>query len=126
MKKLSNARLKGSRRDSIVLASIEEFGVLNTDQIYVLHFSNIKHGIVKARQRLRKLYTTKKVRRGREDIAEPCYYYTGRKPSSVSHIVNRNWGIIYLLNKIRGWEKLQELKSEYSLEIGRASCRERV
>lgn len=108
-----NTRQKGFYRDKEVLASIEEYRVLDTEQICILHFNDLKHGIVKARQRLRKLYLSKKVNRGRDDMAEPYYYYTDRKPYNTNHTVNKNWGIIYLIHKAQKWEHLEVMQSEY-------------
>lgn len=110
-----NDRLRGFHRDRDVLESIRTYEVLNTEQVYILHFSELRHGLKKARERLRKLYNIKRINRGRLDLTESCYYYDGKRPNGIEHIINRNWGFIYLLHQANQWERMADWRREYSI-----------
>jgi len=109
-------RKKGYYRDSEVKRSIEIFEILSTEQIYVLHFNNIKnidYGLNKVRERMRK---TKGVKKKRLDFKLPTFYFYKIKMSNAIHDVNRNWGFLYLIKLYQDKYKFNDLKIEYVIE----------
>jgi len=108
-------RKKGYYRDNEVKRSIEKFEILSTEQIYVLHFNNIKcveYGLNKTRERMRKM---KGVKKRRLDFRLPTFYYIeGKgKMSNTIHDVNRNWGFIYLIKLHQDKYRFDSLRIEY-------------
>lgn len=106
---------KGYYRDNEVKRSIEKFEILSTEQIYVLHFSNIKcieYGLNKTRERMRKMRGVKK---RRLDFRLPTFYYMEGKSkmNNAIHDVNRNWGFIYLIKLHQDKYKFDGLRIEY-------------
>jgi hypothetical protein len=81
-----------------------------------------KYGLVKCRERLRKLVEFKKIQRGRVDISQPAYFYTITKPSltQLDHVIQRNWAFIWLKMNCKSWEKFNHLENEYVLGSLRA------
>ena len=110
-------RQKGYYRDKCIVDIIDEFGVLTTEQVYYLLFSNINYGMVKCRERLRILRNKDKINAVRVDINECNCFYVDRKPNKyLEHDLNRNWGYIYLLRYVgdnHKYYKFNEIRNEY-------------
>jgi len=114
-------RQKGYYRDKSIVEAIELFEILNTEQIYYLFFYNIKHGIVKCRERLRIIKSKGKINSIRVDINECNCYFIDKKPNRfLEHDINRNWGYIYLLYlyKSKSYYRFSEIRNEYVMEEG--------
>jgi hypothetical protein len=110
-----NCRKKGLERDKLIIDNIGYYEVLNTEQIYSLLFTPGKYGQVKTRERLRKLVELKRIIRGRVDLNQPAYYYISKKPALLDHMLQLNWGYIYLWSKTKSWEVFNKLENEYAL-----------
>jgi len=93
-----NHRLKGYRRDKMVLQTIEKCEALTTEQIDALFFSDIKTGYRKAQERLLKLYKRKNLKRFRPSIDCPYIYYTRRR-EQLDHRLAVNWVYVWLTKK---------------------------
>lgn len=111
--------LKGCHRDKQILRAIEKNICLNTEQISALFFPGIKNPQRMAQKRLLSLYKNKRVKRGRDSFAEPCYYFLDKKPGQLDHLLNINWVYVWLLKKMQSWEEL----SNFDLEVAFPSCR---
>jgi len=116
-----NTRQKGYYRDRLIVSTIEDFEVLSTEQIYYLFFSDIKHGIIKCRERLRQLRKRGKILSYRLDINECSYHFIDKKPYYLQHNVNRNWGFMYIMNMVKceyKYLKFDEIRLEYYMKCG--------
>jgi len=112
-----NTRKKGYYRDKEVKNAINTFQALTSEQICYLHFKDIRnwnHALIKTRERLRNIKGINKIK---IDIyGKPYCYYIDKKPKDKNflHIINRNWGLIYLIN-LNNYFKLDDIKHEYVL-----------
>jgi len=117
-----NTRKKGYYRDKLIVEAIEEYEILTTEQVYLLFFSSIKYGIIKCRERLRKLVSRKKISSIRLDINECNKFYVDKLPKFLEHDINRNWGFLYLLKMVERehkYYKYSDMKKEYIMDCGR-------
>lgn len=112
-----NTRKKGYYRDQEIKKSIELFEVLIPEQICILHFykngiKNWNQAMIKTRERLRKI----NVKKEKVNIyGKPyCYYTKKPKDKNFVHVINRNWGYIFLINQNK-YFKLTYLKHEYRI-----------
>lgn len=106
-----NQRLKGSRRDKEILQAIEDYGVLNTEQVKALFFSDIQSGLRKAQERLYKLHKRDRLNRCRFEDGPYCYYRE-RKPKTLEHLLGLNWVRIWVLKNCRTWDKIHSFNYE--------------
>jgi len=83
-----NLRVKGYQRDKAILETIEKHRTLDTDQIRVLLFNDIKTGQRKAQQRLLTLYKNKRLMRY---TANGTYTYYREEQKLLKHTVMVNW-----------------------------------
>jgi len=119
--KYMNTRQKGYYRDKLIVETIDNFECLTTEQIYYLFFFDIKHGIVKCRERLRQLRKRNKIVTLRLDINECSYHFIDKKPYYLQHNVNRNWGFMYIMNMVKmkyQYLKFDEMRLEYYMKCG--------
>lgn len=112
-----NARQKGSRRDREIVHAVEEYGVLNTEQVTALFFSRIQYGQRKAQERLLKLYKRERLQRWPGEVPY-CYYL--KKPGQLQHKIGLNWIRIWLEKECRSWEKMHAWKYELDHGVLRA------
>lgn len=105
------------RRKEMIVYLRDYFKVLNTTQFYLLFFSDIKHGLIKTREVLRKMRMDKGLglKFSRQDFSQDNYYYFDRKPYNPDHAINRSWAIIYLLNKYKNYHRFNNCRIEYVL-----------
>lgn len=113
---------KGYLRDKQILQLIENCQALNTDQIRNLVFKNCSHGARKARERLLKLYKSRRVKRCRYSLTEPYCYFVGRKHGRLEHLLELNWVYVWLVNGLKSWEQIQCFSHEYNLGILQADA----
>lgn len=117
-----NNHEKCFRRDKKILQTIERLGTLDTDQVSALFFPGIKNKKRMAQKRLKRLYTLKKLKRGREAISMPYYYYTGIRPGMVEHTLGVAWVYVWITKRLKSWEKMQSFEKEYTLGNIRADA----
>lgn len=95
------------------------FEILIVEQICLLHFYDIKdwnQALIKTRERLRHLKKVRVINSEKIDIyGKPYGFYLDKRPKDKNflHVVNRNWGYIYL-SKLNNYFKLDAVKNEYS------------
>lgn len=109
-----NLRLKGSRRDNEILRTIEEWGVLNTDQVQALFFKDIRYGQRKAQERLLALHRSGKLYR---QMAEGTYCYSLDPKGLLKHRVAVNWIRLWLPDQCANWEKLHSWNYEQDHKV---------
>ena len=112
-----NTRKKGYYRDREIEWDIDRFQVLTVEQIYLLHFKNIKNkkqALIKTRERLRKLVKLKKIKREKINYYGKPYGFYIHKPKgyTLEHIINRNWGYLYAMFYNPNF-KLNDFENEY-------------
>lgn len=115
-----NLRQVGSQRLSELKSSLETYQALTVEQVVAMHFRGLKYGGNKARDRLQKLSQTyKSVQSEKLDTSGKLYYYHEKKPqhNSTAHIINRNWGFLYLTQGKKDYEKATDLDTEYDLGV---------
>lgn len=109
---LSNHAL-GSRRDKIIIDLIQSRKALDTEQVRMIAFKDMRSGRRKAQERLQKLYTRQRVKRLRLEPNSPYIYYDGKKHGRVEHLISLNWIRIWIEQNIKGWETLQRWDYEF-------------
>ena len=97
-----NNHQKCYRRDNELLAALNEWGVLNTEHIQQLFFSNVS--LRMAQKRLQRLVELKKVLRARDYTGQPFYYYLERRPGQSEHKLGVNWIRLWLDKCLKSWE----------------------
>lgn len=120
---MPNLRQVGSQRLREIKDSLETYQALTVEQVVVMHFRGLKYGGNKARERLQKLSQTyKSVQKEVLDTSGKLYYFYERRPlhNSADHVINRNWGFIYLLRGRKDFQKVVDLDTEYDLDVLRA------
>lgn len=105
-----NPREKGYRRDKEILFAVEEYRVLDTEQVWMKFFKDIPTGKRKAQERLLKLYQAGKLRRARTD--EGLFAYFHHKQKLQAHTIGINWARIWLNASCRPWESPQSFAYE--------------
>lgn len=106
------------RKKEMIVYLRDYFKVLTTTQFYLLFFGDVRHGLIKTREVLRKMRLDKNIiglKFSRQDFSQDNYYYFDRKPYNPNHAINRSWGIIYLLNKFKLYHRFSDVKIEYVL-----------
>ncbi len=106
---------KGCQRDRDILALVESYGALNTDQIKLLLFPNVSERV--CRRRLKALYDKKFIRRERFSISEPFYYYLGKRPGQIDHLLAVNWAYTWFRLRLADWEKIHSFEREIDYKI---------
>jgi hypothetical protein len=116
-----NSRQIGFQRARAIRESIDQFGALVIEQLVAMHFNGMEYGIVKARERMRKLSERNgHISKEKLDTSGRLYYYpTGSRPqhNSAFHVINRNWGFLYLIQGKKDYQKVVDLDTEYDLDI---------
>lgn len=115
-----NLRQVGSQRLKEIKDSLEKYQALTVEQVVVMHFRGLKYGGNKARERLQKLSKTyKSVQKEVLDTSGKLYYFYDKKPqhNSAFHVINRNWGFVYLVHGKKDYQKVVDLDTEYDLDI---------
>lgn len=107
---------KGYSRDRSIIASVEEQGCLDTEQIRIMHFSGLKYGRRIAQKRLLSLHKRGRVNRARLSIGHPYYYYIGRQGRQVEHRLGVNWIRVWMVAKLETWERMHSF--EYEVDYG--------
>lgn len=113
-----NKVAKGYDRDNSIVATVEELGALTTQQIYLLHFNDIKTGLRKAQERLGKLTNAGRLKRVR---VEGQYVYFVHKPGLIEHTIDLNWVYIWLKSRLSAYQTM-EWEREPDYEILRADA----
>jgi hypothetical protein len=91
-----NPKLKGFRRDSLIIDLIESRKCLSTDQVRSLLFSDLAEGRRKAQERLKVLRDRGALQRSKVD-GEYCYWVAGeKKPGQIKHRLAVNWCRIWM------------------------------
>jgi hypothetical protein len=105
------------RKKEMITYLRDHFKVLTTTQFYLLFFSDIKHGLIKAREVLRKMRCDKSLglKVSRQDFNYDNYYYFDRKPYNPDHAIQRSWAMIYLINKYKKYHRFNNAEIEYVL-----------
>jgi hypothetical protein len=115
-----NLRQVGSQRLNDIKNSLETYQALTVEQVMAMHFRDLKYGGNKARERLQKLSQTyKSVQKERLDTSGKLYYFYEKRPqhNSAAHVINRNWGFLYLTQGKKDYEKVVDLDAEYNLDM---------
>jgi len=99
-----NNHQKGYRRDNDIISALEEWQVLDTDQLQLLFFSDVS--LRMAQRRLQRLTELKKIHRARNYPGQPYYYYIDKKPGQVDHKLGVNWVRMWLQRSLKSWESL--------------------
>lgn len=102
---------KGYYRDRAIVEAVEQFGILDTEQIARLFFTG-SQGQRVAQRRLKGLTDKGKLNRCRESIDLPCWYYTGKRPKQAEHRLAVNWVYTWLFSKLKQWERLESFEHE--------------
>lgn len=95
-----NNHQKGYRRDRLVLETIAEWGVMDTEQIRLLHFPSARV----AQRRLRVLADRGRLKRCREATEAPYAYFTGKYDAGRLAL---NWVRLWLTRRLKNWEVLE-------------------
>lgn len=105
------------RKKEMVTYLRDYFKVLTTTQFYLLFFSDIKHGLIKTREVLRKMRMDKGLglKVSRQDFNYDNYYYFDRKPYNPDHAIQRSWAMIYLMWKYQKYHRFESARVEYVL-----------
>lgn len=104
-----NNHQRGYHRDNAIITVLDEWGILNTDQLQMMFFS----GLRMAQKRLQRLVEMKKVYRYREYTGQPYHYYTSiKRPGQPDHKLGVNWIRLWLQNSIKSWETLYQWEYE--------------
>lgn len=106
------AQQKGYHRDRQIISAIEQCNALTTEQIRVMFFGGLKHGLRKAQERLKKLHERKLVKRCRFSPLEPYCYYIGSKPGNLEHTLALNWVYIWFIKGLKSWEQIHCFNTE--------------
>lgn len=107
---------KGYYRDSKILQAIEAHKVLDTEQIHLMFFGDLKYGKRIAQRRLLSLCNRGRLKRGRESIDRPFFYYTDRKGGQIGHKLGVNWVRVWLSVRLKSWESL--VRFDYEQDYG--------
>lgn len=94
---------KGSRRDSLIIETIEKHKCLNTEQVELLFFGDIKYSKQIAQRRLKRLTELKRLKRGRFSFDQP-YHYFAERPGQIEHTLTVNWAYVWLTRTLKKWE----------------------
>ena len=106
-----NNRMKGFYRDKAIIRAVEQYKCLNTEQIQCLLFGNMKSGLRKCQQRLKRLTDRGKLKRWRYDLEEPYAYYITRL-EQMEHTILLNWSIIWIKTNLKSWEEIYSFEYE--------------
>ena len=106
---LSN-HAKCSHRDKELFRLLETQGALSTDQIKLLLFPITCLRIVQ--RRLKKLFDTGRIKRGRLAIDEPYYYYAAKKPGQLEHVLGVSWIYTWVRSSITDAMRLHSFERE--------------
>lgn len=96
---------KGYRRDRLVLNTIAEWGTMDTDQLRILFYPSTRV----AQRRLRILVKKGKLKRFREAIEIPYYYYV-KNYDTIR--VSVNWARLWLIKRLKSWEVIEAFDYE--------------
>ena len=111
MLKTLSPKGKGLSRDKKIVQAVEEWTVLDADQIRCMFFSGMAYGKRKTQERLLSLYRAERLQRGRQGD-KPYYYYLGDKPGMVKHQLAVNWVRLWLQTSLPSWEKIHSWSYE--------------
>lgn len=115
-----STKLKGSRRDSDILRTIEAWGVMNTDQVEAMFFAEKEekkpflYGKRKTQEVLLRLYKTGKLQR---KMVEGVYCYYLDPKGLLKHRIGVNWVRMWTPKRLSGWEKLHSWSYEQDYKI---------
>ncbi len=115
---LLNLRQIGSRRLKEIKESLETYQALTVEQVAAMHFYKLKSGENKARERLRKLAQTyKSVQSEKLDTSGKLYYFYEKRPqhNSAAHVINRNWGFMWIIRGKKDYQKVVDMDIEYDI-----------
>lgn len=104
---MQNLVRRGFLRDSAVLSTLEQWGVMSASQIQTLHFTGFKsHDVAKRKteDRLQKLATRGKLIRWRGE--KEYRYSVEERPAQAEHKILVNWVRIWLVRQLKSWERL--------------------
>ncbi len=118
---LSNHAL-GSLRDKKILDLIQSRKALDTEQVRMIAFANMRSGRRKAQDRLQKLYVRQRVKRLRLAPNEPYIYYSGKRHGRIEHLIMLNWVYIWIERNLKSWETLQRWDYEFDHGILQADA----
>lgn len=108
---------KGYLRDRSILAAVDEQGCLDTEQIRLMFFRDLKYGRRIAQKRLRSLCGRGFLSRGRESTEHPYFYYAGRRSGQVSHRLGINWVRLWMERGLKNWDKVHSFAYEQDYGI---------
>ena len=117
-----NSRQKGFLRNKEIINAVTRCGVLDTDQITSLIFSRLPSGRRIAQRRLKSLFDRGKLKRARDSIDLPYYYYTGEKPGQPEHKLAVNWVYLWYTLRLKSWEELYCFQYEQDYGILRSDA----
>lgn len=98
------------KRDKALIKLLETQGALNTDQIRLLLFKDTCLRIVQ--RRLKRLSDTGRIKRGRQSIDEPYYYYASKKPGQLEHVLGVSWIYAWVCSSLSSSMKLHSFERE--------------
>lgn len=110
---------KGYLRDRKIVQEIEARGALNTKQVATLFFKG-KSALKKCQQRLKKLYDNKRVKRTKINGSGSYCYYVKKCSRQLEHLISLNWVYIWIIKKLKSWEKLWYW--QYEMDYGILRC----
>ena len=116
---MSNHR-KGYCRDNSILETLEQWKVLDTEQIRLLLFHELAQGRRIAQNRLLRLHQRRRLNRGRDSFDQPYYYYMGKAEGQVTHRLGVNWVRLWLTRNLKTWESLDRFDYEQDYGVLRA------
>lgn len=110
---------RGYQRDSLILETIEQWKVLDTEQIRLMFFRGSSQSHHLAQRRLLTLCKRLRLKRDRDSMDRPYYYYTQRQ-GQASHRLGVNWVRLWLMRNLKSWEVLHSF--EYEVDYGTLRC----
>ncbi len=115
-----NLILQGSQRDRLIVDTVAMCGALDTDQITLLFFRDIKSGRRKAQERLLKMTQRGLLARQRLFAGETYAYYAGKQSGRPDHLIATNWAYIWLLKRLKSGER--PIRWEREQDYGILQC----
>lgn len=111
---------KGYFRDSNILRAVQSYEMLDTEQIRLLYFLGLKYGRRIAQKRLLSLCKRGRLKRGRESMDHPYYYYIGKRCLQIEHKLGTNWVRLWIEHRLKSWESIHSFEYEQDYGILRA------
>ena len=107
-----NNHQRSCYRDRQIQQVLSEWGALDIFQLTALFFPSLKM----AQKRMQRLTEMGKVKRSRENLGQPYWYYIDKKPVQIEHRLGMNWIRLWLMKNLKSWEKIYSF--DYEINYG--------